>query len=264
MPTKKSITRHARSLLLDIGNTNLKWAWLENGVLGEISRIPHAGQSIDGLIGRQWHREPRPDRVFIANVAGPALQQELTTWIQASWSINPIIVKPQKRAYGVCNAYTEPGKLGVDRWLTLIAVYRKNPCPACIVDCGTAVTIDVLGVGGEHLGGVIIPGLGLMQQALLKHTAIPYRADVEPSGFLATSTEEAIAAGGVNAVAALVERVKCEAEEKIGLSIKLVLTGSDAPRLQRSLRLSAGIESDLVMQGLIIIAESSSTVSLEY
>jgi type III pantothenate kinase len=251
-------TTNGRTMLLDIGNTNLKWAWLQNGRPGATTSISHKGQTIEHLAASEWAGIAVPNQTYISNVAGTELGQSLGEWISKHWGHEPIFVQSSAQACGVTNAYREPERLGVDRWLTMIALHAMFPGPVCVVDCGTAVTIDVLGLNGEHQGGLILPGFGLMQHALLEHTAIPFNGDIARTGLLATDTESAIAAGGVNAVAALVERVQQDVGKELGAAITVVLTGSDAERLQQVLSTQSKIATDLVMQGLIVLINHES------
>ncbi len=240
-------------MLLDIGNTNLKWAWLQDASPGKVTSIPHQGGDIEQLAARVWANIQAPSQTYIANVADPALEPRLSDWISQHWGHEPRFVRATAQACGVTNSYQEAGRLGVDRWLTLIALHARLSGPVCVVDCGTAVTIDVLGVDGSHLGGLILPGFGLMQHALLERTAIPFNGGVQLHGLLATDTESAIAGGGVNAVAALVERIQNRIGAELGAAMALVLTGSDAELLQRAIQAQASIETDLVLQGLVIL-----------
>ncbi len=258
MTKAENKTTNDRTMLLDIGNTNLKWSWLENGCLGEIISVSHKEKSIEQLAAGQWQHIPVPTHTYISNVAGSELEQSLMEWITQHWEHQPIFVKATDQACGVTNAYQKPERLGVDRWLSMIAIHSRLPGPVCVVDCGTAVTIDVIGLHGKHLGGLILPGFGLMRYALLEHTAIQSDDDEELDGPLATDTESAIASGGLNAVAALVERIQQSIGKDLGAEISVVLTGSDAERLQMALSIQSEVATDLVMQGLIVIIENKS------
>lgn len=238
------------TLLLDIGNTNLKWAWLRDGRLGEISSISHRMQNIDELATGEWSSLTTPDAIYIASVAGSALDAGLAVWIRQRWGLEPRFIRSGAEACGVINSYPRPERLGVDRWLSMIALYTRLPGQTCVVDCGTAVTIDVIDASGRHLGGLILPGFGLMRRALAEYTAIPFEGTVGSCGLLATDTESAIASGGVNAVAALVGRIGHELSDKVNGRMELVLTGGDAEILQHALEMPSRIEKDLVMQGI--------------
>jgi len=251
--TSSDATKNHQIMLLDIGNTNLKWTWLDDNSHGSITSVSHKGCSIGQLAATEWGAIPVPKQTYISNVAGPEMEAGLTDWIRKHWGHEPRYIRSTPQACGVTNSYQEAMRLGVDRWLTLIALHAQYSGPVCVVDCGTAVTIDVLGLDGQHMGGLILPGFGLMQYALLEHTAINFDKDVELDGLLATDTESAILAGGVSAVAALVERIQHTIADQLGEPVTLVLTGSDAVRLGRVLSVPAVIESGLVMQGLIVL-----------
>ncbi len=246
------------TMLLDIGNTNLKWAWLQSSRPGKITSVPHRGRPLEQLAAGAWSDIAVPEKTYISNVAGAEIERDLGEWISRHWGHTPRFVRATAQACGVTNSYRQPERLGVDRWLTLIALHTMFPGPVCVVDCGTAVTIDVLGLNGEHQGGLILPGFGLMQQALLQYTSIPYTGDIESAGLLARDTESAVAAGGVNAVAALVEHVQQRMARELGAAMTVVLTGSDAERLQRVLSIQSMIVMDLVMQGLIELSNNES------
>jgi len=168
--------RDQQIMLLDIGNTNLKWAWLQDGAPGQVTSISHKEQTLERLTASQWASIQPPTQTYISNVAGTDIEQQLRNWITQHWSHEPRFIRATANACGVINAYREPARLGVDRWLTLIALRARFSSPVCVLDCGTAVTIDVLGLSGQHLGGLILPGFGLMQHALLEHTSIVERS----------------------------------------------------------------------------------------
>ena len=241
-------------LLLDIGNTNLKWAWLLDGEMGSVTTICHKGKDIAALAAEQWTTSDIPNEIFISCVAGQAIEAGLSDWSKQNWDVEPIFVKSVAEACGVVNSYSEPGRLGVDRWLSMIALNASQPGPSCIVDCGTAVTIDAIGLDGQHLGGLILPGFGMMLQSLTDNTSLTFENAVQSDGLLATDTETAVAAGGVIAVAALAEQVQQQVAAEYGVAVKLVLTGGDAEILHQALRVSSQIEPDLVLHGLAEIA----------
>ncbi len=240
-------------LLLDIGNTNLKWAWHRDGILGGVNSITHKERDIKELAADEWSGITKPSQVYISNVAGAILEDDLSDWVKQYWGFEPRVIRSSVQACGVINSYPEPELLGVDRWLSMIALHAQSPRPACVVDCGTAVTIDVIGLGGRHLGGLILPGFRLMWQALAEYTSISFKGIAKSGGLLATDTESAIASGGVSAAAALVEKVVSEMAGTIGTTLELVLTGGDAQLLKQALNTPSRIETDLVMQGLVAI-----------
>jgi type III pantothenate kinase len=247
--------RTGGTLLLDLGNSNLKWAWLEQGKAGAGRSVSHREGGIGQALSVHWADLPAPGRILAASVLAPEANQELSAWTRKQWGLEPQFLHAEREALGVHNGYDEPGQLGVDRWLALIAVHRLHPGAVCVVDCGSAVTLDVISAAGEHLGGLILPGLGLMQESLRRRTAIPQWQDLPTTQLLATRTDAAIAAGGVNAVAALVVRVVAEAAGRLKETPAVILTGGDALQVQAVLTLPCTIEPDLVLQGLAFIAD---------
>lgn len=250
--TKSTVSR---KLLIDIGNTNLKWCWLEGDVLSELQSEPHQQGASPYFPQRCWVDAKRPDAVFVANVSTPLLNQQINSWIQENWTLTPSFLVSEAESFGVRNAYGSPEQLGVDRWLTLIAVHSRYSVPACIVDSGTAITIDVIKEDGQHLGGLILPGFELMRGALLKNTHIPRVKQIKStSDLLGRDTESAVASACLNSAAALVERVLHSATEKLGTQPIVLLTGSDAALLQSALTIPTQLQWDLVMSGLSVVA----------
>ena len=239
-----------RTLLIDVGNTNLKWAWLEGDEISPLERISYQTDGVTAAAYRCWSHVERPEKVVAANVAGQQVEDELQQWITNEWNIEMEVVVAAAQQLGVRNAYACPEQLGVDRWLALIAAYKNNSCSVCVVDCGTAITIDVLKADGQHQGGLILPGLAMMRQVMLDCTQIPRIGVSENTDLLAGDTAGAIAAGSLHAAAALVERVA----QQMHLPTKIILTGSDAPRLKAVMKLEVEIDPELVMCGLAQIA----------
>ncbi|OOZ34617.1 type III pantothenate kinase [Solemya velesiana gill symbiont] len=241
-------------LLIDIGNTNLKWSWLDNRKLSSADSAPHESDAFAKIAANCWGDADTPDRVVVANVAGREIEQHLSDWSQNVWGVTPEIVTTSAQALGVVNAYENPAQLGVDRWLTLVAVHGRYPGAACIVDCGTAITIDVIDAHGVHKGGLILPGFELMRRSLLERTNIP-RVDVAcGKQLLAKDTATAVAAAGIHAAAALIERVIAKTAQELGARLTLILTGSGSRKLLEVLESTGTVIPDLVMVGLAMIA----------
>ncbi|WP_260293327.1 type III pantothenate kinase [Sedimenticola hydrogenitrophicus] len=248
---------NTRILLIDIGNTNLKWSLLEAGRLSPIKAEKHHGVAPDQLATTCWGDLQPPDAIYLANVAGADLESGLTSWMQGGWGRTPHPVRPVAQAQGVSNGYREPGQLGVDRWLTLLAVRRQEAGAVCVVDCGTAITLDLMDSQGRHLGGLILPGLDLMRESLLQQTRIPRVGQVPVESLFARDTASAVASAAVNAAAALIERSMRQAAEHCGEPATLILTGSDAARISVQLDIPFRIDHELVMKGLVAIAEAA-------
>jgi type III pantothenate kinase len=246
-------------LLVDAGNTRIKWAGLEGGALQSGATVLRrdGAEDVDSL-ATLWAVLPVPQRLLIASVAGAEFGVRVGAWSKKFWGIEPEFVTAQAQSFGVANAYTEPQRLGVDRWLALIAARRVVTGPVCVVDCGTALTVDVMAEDGAHLGGLIIPGLGLMRRALLEKTAgieaaiggIPH----EEVSLLAKDTRSGVMGGTLYATIAVIDRIVQDVTEAIGADLGCVLTGGDADTVRPLLPAGFHYEPELVLKGLAIVA----------
>jgi len=240
-------------LFIDIGNTNLKWALGTPEGLGEMRSVRHhGGLPID--LHAAWEQLAPPRRILVSNVGGTATAEVLERTCRSYWHRAPTFARTCSAAFGVTIAYTQPERLGVDRWLALIAAHRRYRGPVLVVDAGTAITYDLLLAGGRHLGGLILPGIEMMRDGLLAGTHVPR---VEPKDLAdpwATDTGSAIAAGSIQAPAALTERLFARLEAETGSPPTCLLTGGDAPRLTPVLGIRAEYRPDLVLQGLTLLA----------
>lgn len=246
-------------LLVDLGNTRLKWAILSGGTRSKTQSTEYRDQQLDEILSRCWREMKVPNRVIVASVGDDSVNRALAAWSHRKWSMTPRFLRSEASALGVRNAYLEPRTLGIDRWLGMIAVHRQLPCPAILVDCGTAITLDLLNGEGRHLGGLILPGLLMTQNALFDGTNMPRQHMPQAEKQLATDTAGAIASGSGQSVAALIERVADDYFTRHGTQPELVLTGSDGLIIQSLLARPARFEPDLVMQGLSLAAESTIT-----
>ena len=158
------------------------------------------------------------------------------------------------------NAYVEPQRLGSDRWAALIGAHAAVSGPLCVVDCGSAVTLDALDVKGQHLGGLIIPGLDMMRGALINNTSgIHEQALARGEGevsVLARDTQGAVTGGVLYTLIAVIDRVTADLAADLQSPLTRVITGGDAERLLPLLAGPYRHEPELVLQGLAIVAES--------
>lgn len=195
-------------LLVDIGNSRVKWGYndirLEPGV-----PVIHQDSDFEARLFSTWRALPKsPQRMAISCVASnPVLDQVKTIALDLWPSLSIIQAHSVAEAYGVRNAYEFPEKLGVDRWLCLIAARHYWSEPVCIVDCGTAITIDVMDRNGCHLGGLICPGLTLMKQSLSNGTANLQLSAQSGLPVLARNTSDAIDNGALYAVIGMIKSV---------------------------------------------------------
>ena len=252
------------ALLLDAGNTRLKWAWLRRGRLRPGGALAYAPRrEFDTQLRRLLQQAAGARRVLVCSVAGADIDRRLRRAARAARLPAPEFARSVRRAAGVTNAYAEPWRLGVDRWLTLVGARQLFPGEAlCLVSVGTALTLDLLAASGRHLGGAIVPGPELMVQTLLERTAgIRRRARGGAGGgrsLYARDTRGAIEAGARHACVGVIERALAEGERRLGRRPGLVIAGGGASRLTPLIGSGRRRRDDLVMRGLLALAALSS------
>jgi len=233
-------------LLLDVGNTRLKWGlfdagqWLAQGAFAHDEAwtfeavLPPVGQ----LAG-----------AFGVTVAGEAAVQRLVAAL-APWSISIEWMQPTAQAGGVTNGYAV-SQLGADRWAALIGARHLHPAATLVVTAGTATTIDVLRPDGYFAGGLIVPGVDLMKRALAGNTAqLPLADGVRVE--LPTRTIDAIHMGCLHAQAGAIERMFAQIADLP--DALCLLNGGAAPLIAPLLRLPCRFADNLVLEGVAVAA----------
>jgi type III pantothenate kinase len=256
-------------LTIDAGNTRTKWAIFNRD--GEI--IQHGACVNDQLSGIDLSQESLGyERIIISNVAGKAHASKLENLL-ASHHLPMKWLKASHEACNVINHYAEVETLGSDRWAALIAAWHIKHASCVVVNAGTAVTIDALhsrpenNLQGEFLGGMILPGLNLMQTSLglgtaqlpMKNTLQNYNENA-PADIFAKSTTQAINAGAVHAITGAIVYMANALEAKCGQTPFIVMSGGDAPVIQRYLTDAVTnptvIVDNLVLKGLYLLDRS--------
>jgi len=238
-------------LLLDLGNSRLKWAlaaadspaWTASG------SVDWSGDPLPRL-REVWARCPPVSAVLAASVVDDAREARVGAAVRERFGRPPQWVRTPACACGVRNAYAEPGRLGVDRFLAMVAAHAAGYAPCVLASAGTALTLDALAADGEHLGGLIVPGAQLMQDALRGATA---RVRPERPGAIvdvARDTADALASGCWHALAALVERFAARMREPLGGAPAVLVGGGDAEQLLALLRVPAQLSGDGVLRGV--------------
>lgn len=235
-------------LWLDIGNTRIKWQLdTADGVLA--GAAGHGGG--ESLAQAPIWAELLPDTVvWVASVASPVLRERVSTLCAAAGCPQVHWAASSGTLAGLHNSYTEPARLGVDRWLAMLAAWRERQAPCLIIDAGSAITVDWLDQDGRHRGGHIVPGLGLLEQALRQGTAAVRanwltEANVGPGA----STDAAVSQGCL-AMAAGYLRYIVESAWPGSESARLLLCGGDGPLLEPFLPRPAAWRANLVLDGL--------------
>ena len=245
-----------RALLVDIGNSRIKWARLEEGRIGKAQAAEYAGWRARDFARRVIGSRSNVERILVSNVAADEVGDALVAGARLAGAPLPERVATLRRACGVTIAYVDPWRLGVDRLLGMIAAHHRfKKRPVVTVAVGTAMTIDLVGADGKHWGGAIIPAPPLMVASLLEGTSgIRRRAQGGASGrgpaLFGRSTRAAVEQGARFAAAAAVDRAVSEARVLVGRKPGLVLTGGGAAGLRPLIHSPSLLVPDLVLEGL--------------
>lgn len=248
-------------LVIDIGNTRLKWAQYA----APDPRAPLLAQgavfleAIDRLAEEQWQSQPAPTGMLGCVVAGDAVRRRAEEQLEI-WDIEPRWAVPDARAGGLVNGYEHPHRLGSDRWAALVGarhrVLAAGPArPALVVMVGTAVTVDAITADGRFLGGLILPGFGLMLKALEMGTAglrVP-TGEVHP---FPTNTSDALMSGGTYAITGAIERMlrHLREQDRAAGEPRLLMTGGAAPKIASASDLPFELVDSLILEGLLVLA----------
>lgn len=236
--------------LFDLGNSRLKCAPLcegrvGEGAVGEVLVVDHDGDEFDS--GWVECLPPQIDTAFVASVATPSLNAGLLDAL-AQRCVRISLARTQRAFSGIRIAYDDPRKLGVDRFLVLLAAHARAPGPWLAVGIGTALTIDLLDADGRHRGGRIAPSPTLMREAL--HARAPH---LPSSGGayaeFADDTAAALASGCEGAALALIARSVDAATKQLGIAPRVLLHGGGAHELWPRVDVAAFAPA-LVLEGL--------------
>ena len=241
------------TLLVDSGNRSINWAVLEKGDLVEHGRVDRSsGESLSDV----WKQLRQPQRVLVSNVAGQPGEEMVREISIKLWQLPVEIVSSTDECCGVTNCYVDPAKLGVDRWLAMIAAWHMTEGPVIVIDCGTAVTIDLVDENGAFRGGIIMAGLGLSRVALRACTASLDKYDQSHISVAAKSTAEAVTSGTFIGLAGAIERVVKDQSEMLEMKPRVLLCGGDAHNLLKLHNINVEIQPDMVLQGLRVCCEA--------
>ena len=243
-------------LLIDIGNSRIKWAYANASLLSGVGSATYQWPFAHSWWANALPLGDVPDQVIIASVAGAELNTSLEQWLADTWTVERVFLASAACSLGVTNAYREPEKLGVDRWAAMLAAHAQVRGAVCVVDCGTAVTLDIVNAAGVHQGGMILPGRYMMRQALHARTSrIPLTDAVEQHSLLGTDTDSCISAAGLQATLGMIERAQRQYTQETGEAAVCVLTGGDAKVYLKHLSPECRHEPDLVLKGIHLLSE---------
>jgi len=253
----------SRILLFDIGNTRVKWGVLTNDRIGRTGSIDHETLQKKGFAALTTRLPKSVDSVIASNVGGPTFATRLSGVIGIHCDCNIHFVRSVRSAYGLTNAYTEPRQFGVDRWVGMIGARAEFSSAMCVIDAGSAITIDAIDKSGMHLGGMIVPGVKMIGSGFLNNENVvpaPGRSVKMPAsglGIFAKNTHSGVYNGALSAACGAIEH-SVRALRAAGQRPKLILTGGDASRILKQVEGKYIHRPNLVLQGLAYMAQNDS------
>jgi type III pantothenate kinase len=247
-------------LALDVGNTRLKWALYERPH-PDATVLAHGAEfleNIDRLSEGPWSQLPVPDRMLGCVVAGDAIKRRVQEQMEL-WDVSAQWVVPSAQEAGLINGYDFPSRLGSDRWVAMIGARKRmlarGPArPLVVVMVGTAVTVEAIDAEGRFLGGLILPGHGIMLRALESGTAGLHVPTGEVTPF-PTNTSDALTSGGTYAIAGACERMVQHLRERTGEEPMCVMTGGAGWKMAPSMSVQFELVDNLIFDGLLALAD---------
>ncbi|MDO9112892.1 MAG: type III pantothenate kinase [Polaromonas sp.] len=253
-------------LALDVGNTRLKWAHYAAPVVGS-PVLAHGAvflENIDKLADEEWRGLPTPSHILGCVVAGDAVKRRVEEQME-HWDVLPRWVVSSSHEAGVTNGYDHPARLGADRWVAMIGARHRllgrgirKPCVVVMV--GTAVTVEAIDASGRFLGGIILPGHGIMLRALESGTAGLHVPTGEVKDF-PTNTSDALTSGGTFAIAGAVQRMVENTTRHCGEAPECIMTGGAGWKMAPSMSVKVELVESLIFDGLLEIAAQRLAVS---
>jgi type III pantothenate kinase len=243
-------------LAIDVGNTRLKWALYQ----APHSHAPLLAQgaefleNIDKLADGAWATLAPPGRMLGCNVAGDALKRRVQEQMEI-WDVEPRWVVSRPAEAGLTNGYDHPTRLGADRWVAMIGAWHRSLAqgparPMVVVMVGTAVTVEAIDASGKFLGGLILPGHGIMLRALESGTAGLHVPTGDVREF-PTNTSDALTSGGTYAIAGAVERMVQHVRQHCGAEPKCIMTGGAGWKMAPNMSVQFELVDNLIFDGLL-------------
>ena len=246
-------------LALDVGNTRLKWSQYDAPAVGA-KLLAHGAvflENIDRLAEEDWRGLAEPAAILGCVVAGDAIKRRLTEQMEI-WDVLPRWVVSSPQEAGLSNGYDHPARLGSDRWVAMIGAHHRllargirKPC--LVVMVGTAVTVEAIDASGRFLGGIILPGHGIMLRALESGTAGLHVPTGEVQDF-PTNTSDALTSGGTFAIAGAVQRMVDNVTRHCGEAPECIMTGGAGWKMAPSMTINFELVENLIFDGLLEIA----------
>ena len=241
-------------LCIDVGNSRIKWCVWQANDMQHNTVAEYELQRLDNLLVK-WFSNIEQQDVFISSVAGDQVNEVIALWFSKAWQKQVSFVESERQQLGVVNSYKEVRQMGVDRWVAMLAAYQRYQSAICVIDCGTAVTLDIVDESGKHLGGLIMPGLNMMRQSLFQGAnGIRCQDGNEP--LLANNTSDAVSGGCFHLLVSGLNSLYVQYKKQTKNKMVCVVTGGDGEKISKNMDGDCQFEADLILYGLRLIAES--------
>lgn len=247
-------------LAIDIGNTRLKWALYDAPADGAepLAQGAEFLENIDKLADGAWSGLAAPARMIGCCVAADAVRRRVEEQMEELWDVPAHWVVASPAEAGLTNGYDHPTRLGADRWVAMIGARHRmlaaGPArPIVVVMVGTAVTVEAIDTGGRFLGGLILPGHGIMLKALESGTAGLHVPTGEVRQF-PTNTSDALTSGGTFAISGAIERMVQHVRDQCGADPACFMTGGAGWKMAPHMAVRFELVDSLIFDGLLVIA----------
>jgi len=241
------------ALLMDLGNTRWKIARSEGTGTGAVVSGDYG--DLEALRTAVSRDAEVIDRIWLASVVDEARTGSVVATVQETVGIPVRQVISTDTMPNMISGYLKPEQLGIDRLMAMVAARAISPRPFCVVDAGTAVTIDFVDQTGQHLGGFILPGRRMFRECLLANTSIPRDSQIDEHAALGRDTPTAVALAARYSVSGIVEHfVDGPGSLFPGVGARIYVGGGDADHLLELLPPPCTKLDDLVLRGLAVMA----------
>ena len=243
-------------LLIDIGNSSLKWCITDSNGLSAMSQELYPKDITADFFIHNWRVLEQPNDIVVSCVAQNTVWLALEKACFELWDIKVQKVNSLKKQFGLINAYENVSSLGSDRWCAMLGGLHQANSDFIVINAGSALTIDVVNEAGQHLGGYIVPGINMMKKSLGLHTAqvqVDSTSNVLTDLSLGHSTEECVESGIHLLVVKFIEAIY----KKVSLDMngcQTFVSGGDAKSITDLLSFNSDVVPDLVLRGLAVIA----------
>ena len=246
-------------LAIDVGNTRLKWALYASAQVDAplLAQGAEFLENIGKLADGAWAELPAPQHMLGCIVAGDAVKYLVQEQMEL-WDVTPQWVFSSAQEAGLTNGYDFPSRLGSDRWVAMIGAWHRTVSqgparPLVVVMVGTAVTVEAIDASGKFLGGLILPGHGIMLKALEAGTAGLHVPTGDVREF-PTNTSDALTSGGTYAIAGAVERMLQHVRAHCGAEPRCIMTGGAGWKMAPSMSVPFELVDNLIFDGLLVMA----------